>query len=200
MKFNKKHIKILIAAGLLLLTAFIASNHKISTLEETVFRFIYDWPAWLKNIMLIITFTGSSWMVVLLTVYFFAKTRIKLAFLTIVISLISYSSSEIIKIIIGRPRPFKILANVHTREMFITGNGFPSGHTTLVVALGLLFANFLPDKFKVLLIIWAVLVAVSRIYLGVHAPLDILGGASLGYIITSLFLIFLPLANKKFKK
>jgi undecaprenyl-diphosphatase len=67
--------------------------------------------------------------------------------------------------------------------------GFASSHAANSFALAALSALFLRNKFFVCLVtIWAVINCYSRMYLGVHYPLDILAGAFIGTIIS--FLIY----------
>ncbi|MFD2515754.1 phosphatase PAP2 family protein [Pontibacter locisalis] len=61
--------------------------------------------------------------------------------------------------------------------------GFMSSHASTSFALAVFFNLILSDRylvFKIVLVVWAVIVSYSRIYLGVHFPGDIIGGALLG--------------------
>ena len=66
--------------------------------------------------------------------------------------------------------------------------GFVSSHAANSFATAGLLGLFLNRKAFVFLVSWAALVAYSRVYLGVHYPADILGGAILGLFIA--FLVF----------
>nr|MBA3901646.1 phosphatase PAP2 family protein [Bacteroidota bacterium] len=58
-----------------------------------------------------------------------------------------------------------------------------SGHAANTFALAVFLGNILKTKFKyflVFMLFWAALVSYSRIYLGVHYPADLIGGAILG--------------------
>lgn len=69
--------------------------------------------------------------------------------------------------------------------------GFVSSHATNTFGLAVFVGRLLKHKYKWLLpalVIWAVLVSYSRIWLGVHYPMDIFGGAVLGTVIATLLL------------
>ncbi|MGW8272150.1 MAG: glycosyltransferase family 39 protein [Thermodesulfovibrionales bacterium] len=90
------------------------------------------------------------------------------------------AAAYVLKIAIGRPRPFAALEDVRLLVGRGGSSAMPSGHATnafaVASAIGLLF----PGMVRALLLIAAGLVALSRIYVGVHYPSDVLAGAVLG--------------------
>jgi undecaprenyl-diphosphatase len=74
---------------------------------------------------------------------------------------------------------------VHTVNNKCGGRfGFVSSHAANSFATATLLGLFINRKALILLLFWASIVSYSRIYLGVHYPLDILGGAILGGLIS----------------
>ncbi len=83
------------------------------------------------------------------------------------------------------PRPPKILAPEHFHLIGPgwTSNSFPSGHASMVFILaGVFFFTTSKIWLRPVLLVFASLVAMSRIVVGVHWPLDVLAGAVIGLI------------------
>ena len=97
----------------------------------------------------------------------------------------------VIKKIINEPRPIAMLhGNLHQRAVE-TGPGFPSGHETAATALALTLWLILPTKWRWLSVLWILVVAASRLYLGLHTPGDVIGGFAVG-LMAVCFVQLLP--------
>ena len=131
---------------------------------------------------------------VLVWLFFFLKRGKKARWLAIAfLILIGFTdnlSSKVIKPIVNRPRPHHTLDGVHyyrnqwqsiakalTRQG--SSKSFPSSHATNVFAGAAFLIRLLPKGWA-LILPCALLVGYSRIYLGVHYPLDVLAGAMIG--------------------
>lgn len=87
---------------------------------------------------------------------------------------------------IGRQRPSNLWFSQPMEPIF-GATSFPSGHTTTTFAIAVFLVWALRGSALGWGIVgWAVLVGLSRIYVGVHYPLDIVAGAALGAIGGSL--------------
>jgi undecaprenyl-diphosphatase len=79
--------------------------------------------------------------------------------------------------------------------------GFYSAHASNTMAVAVFFISLLGSRFRFLwplLVLWSLAIAYSRVYIGVHYPLDILGGALAGLFIGWLFSRLYSLAVNKF--
>lgn len=81
-----------------------------------------------------------------------------------------------------RPRPFQVRQDVWVVGKPLDRFSFPSGHTLHAVVFGLIAIAYYP-MLAVLLIPFMVMVAMSRVILGLHYPSDVLAGAAIGYCI-----------------
>jgi undecaprenyl-diphosphatase len=99
---------------------------------------------------------------------------------TVVIS--DQLSSSVLKFLIERVRPCHELSNVHLLVGCGSGYSFPSSHAVNNFAAALVLAYFLP-RWTWAFFTFAAVVAFSRVYVGVHYPSDVLGGAAIGMLI-----------------
>ncbi|KNZ69669.1 phosphoesterase PA-phosphatase-like protein [Thermincola ferriacetica] len=87
---------------------------------------------------------------------------------------------QLFKRFVSRPRPYLVLPGVKLRRGFILKDySFPSGHTAASFSIFTVISIHYPFIAPVLLTV-AVLIGVSRIYLGQHYPTDVIAGAVLG--------------------
>lgn len=86
---------------------------------------------------------------------------------------------KIIKRCVKRFRPYEVNKNIKNRIMPSDRFSLPSGHTAAAWVIAMLLALHYPIL-TIPVFIWATLVGVSRVYLGVHYPTDIFAGIILG--------------------
>jgi len=140
--------------------------------------------------------TRDYWLVpmwiawLLLVVFGKKKGRILALLILVLIALSDQTSSHLLKSLVGRVRPCNVLPDVRLLVGCSKAGSFPSSHATNLFAAATLISYFY-HKAKAYFFVIAFLVAFSRIYVGVHYPLDMLGGALWGvfcaWIIITLF-------------
>ena len=145
-------------------------------------------PAWLVEVALEVTALGSTSVLLLMLVavlgYLALERRWRELLLVVIAAAGGATISSALKVLIGRPRPAALLPFVHPDSP-----SFPSGHAMLAavvyLTLGALLALFVPRRrvkafFVTTAMILVFLVGITRVYLGVHYPSDVLGGWSAG--------------------
>jgi undecaprenyl-diphosphatase len=135
---------------------------------------------------------------------FGVKVYIIVLFIGLLILIGDRSSVELFKNVFERLRPSHnpmLKGLVHLVDGKGGQFGFVSSHATNSFALAVFSALILKSKFKwitITMLFWAILVSYSRVYVGVHYPADLFGGAVLGTV--SAFLVFwiMKVVNQKF--
>ena len=105
--------------------------------------------------------------------------------MVLVVGMADFIASGILKGWVARPRPSRVpeLEGVlHLVNNYRSGRfGFVSSHAANTMAMGLLFSLIWRKKTATIgLMLWVAANCYSRMYLGVHYPLDILGGLMVG--------------------
>ena len=86
-----------------------------------------------------------------------------------------------IKPLVSRARPWVVMENFVSLVTSSDPHSFPSGHTNAAFAFGVALFLTLPQKWaKAAALAVAALMGLSRLYVGVHFPTDVLAGAVIG--------------------
>jgi len=107
------------------------------------------------------------------------KGRITGIVLVVSIILIDLFNSYPLKFLFARTRPCNVLLDVRTLVPTSTSYSFPSSHATNIFALATILSNKY-RSFRFYFFSIALVVGISRIYVGVHYPFDVLAGAAVG--------------------
>lgn len=166
--------------------------------DYRLFRFINNWPEKLSIVFVALTALGSFWTAAVVVTSAFVFKLYQLA-LRLSLSIFAvYGLLLVVKEIFARPRPELAISDVYVRVLE-TSFAFPSAHTAVATVLGLTLRTYLPLppiwQWAVVLL-WVGGVGVSRVYLGVHMPLDVAGGFVVGVGVVCFFRI-LPAPLKK---
>lgn len=145
-------------------------------------------PPWLQEMMRDFTGLGGTGVLTLITLsaigFLLLERKDHAAALLLVAVLGGVVLTNVLKIGFGRPRPPHM-----DYEPLLESASFPSGHSTMAavvyLTIGALIARMRPDpRVKVYVIALSILIAVitgiSRVYLGVHWPTDVIAGWAVG--------------------
>ena len=194
---RKKTITICIALVVFAVMTGLVASGRTAGFDDTIrFAFYSIRCAGLTAAAKVFAAIGSWWGISILCAALLAikATRLKAGVPVALAAVSSQVTEKIIKAIIQRPRP-----PYADRLVEIGGWSFPSGHSTTSMAVFLMLiyivrtqvrSPFAKNLLTVILAIPMICVGLSRIYLGVHYPSDVIGGWSLGVAMAMSCIIF----------
>lgn len=189
----------LLAVGVVVLglSAAFALQHTVPGWEVHGFTVVnhLHWPRWVGE-QVAKPLSNAVWgMLGLIVIFLFIPKFRWRAWQYGVAAGSAYVTVFVIEHLIDRARPALLVPGAILRGMQ-DGPGFPSGHVAVLTALCLTIWAFVSWPWRVLLVLLVGAEAWARIYLGVHMPLDVVGGAAVAGIVVAV----LHLAPEKLRK
>ena len=202
---------------LAIILVFAPGVHPPGEIDTAIFRFInrnLENPVF--NLIMPVITDFKKWRAVVLLIWagliMFGGTKGRWAGLFLIPLIVASDqiSSHLIKSLIARTRPCDVLGNVHlwyghegwiitpskVIQSYKSSFSFPSSHAANITA-SMLFLALVYRRIAVPLLLLALLVSFSRIYIGVHWPADIIAGMALGAILAvTAYLLFKKLTQQ----
>lgn len=126
---------------------------------------------------------GAVWIILSVILMVPKKTR-QVGIMALIALIGSFIINNVIlKNLIARTRPYDVVSGVKLLIERQSDFSFPSGHTGSSFAVAVVLYKELPKKYGVPALMLATLIGLSRIYLGVHYPSDVMCGALFGSLI-----------------
>lgn len=195
----RKWILFTISFTLFIVISLYVSIGMTNDFDLCVYNFIISFRNdYLTNFLKFITFFGGEYAIVLIAFAFLFVKNKKIFTLVFFDMILIVLLNYYLKIIFMRDRPFSLMI------IDETGYSYPSGHSMIAVGfygfiLYLMWhmniSKSIKYMFSILMGLLIVLIGVSRIYLGVHFPSDVLGG----YSVSLCFLVlYISLIKERF--
>lgn len=139
---------------------------------------------WLDGIFVFAAQYSPILLATYLTWQYFAGKRIIQTRKMIWLSFLSFIVAEIMAKVVGlfysHPQPFARLLGVHRLIPHAVDNAFPSDHSLLLFSIMMVFFLVKRGHYRWGYLFISTIVAFSRVWVGVHSPIDVLGGAVIG--------------------
>jgi membrane-associated phospholipid phosphatase len=141
-------------------------------------------PLWLDRVMLGFTQLGNGLFGLIVALIFFGVNNNRLAYELILGTLSLWLLVDVVKVLVHRSRPYIKLTQTRVVGHLEHGRSFPSGHTSQIFFMVTLLVKNIGMNIWVAIFLFtlAVLVAVTRMYVGAHYPRDVLAGVMLGSV------------------
>lgn len=200
LRMRPRYVAYIFIGALLFLYAWLTagSGDTIIGGELFLFRLLNNVPTAVGLPFLVITILGSIGISWLVAIILFFRRQYAFAIELWLAATIAWLSVRAVKFMAVRPRPYDILQNVHVLDTPDSALGYPSGHMAVITAAAVVIGQRLSPVGRRWLYAIVLLVGISRVVVGMHAPFDVLGGFGVGLIAGSLVNLFLGTPSRRF--
>lgn len=196
------YIALLAVGAVILIGATVAAmTTGLSEWERRAFNFINHayLPTWVAE-QIAKPISNAVWGMVFLVAALLAIPKFRLlAWQYGVAAGSAYAGAFILEHLVDRARPIGLASYEVVARAAQDGPGFPSGHVAVLTALVLTIWPWVSWPWRFLMIVFVGIEAWARIFLGVHAPLDVVGAVGVSMVVVGVIHL-LPAKMKSFFK
>lgn len=172
--------KAVAAAAVLGASAYVAHTG-VPEWEQHLFAWLHDTPRAVDYVFWLPMQAGSAWAPPVAAFIGWRVTRSwRPAAGALVAGWGGWWLAKVVKAQVERGRPSAELPDVVRDTAITDGLGFVSGHSTVAFACAAVLSPYLTPKWRTAAYALATTVGLSRVVVGAHLPLDVVGGAALG--------------------
>lgn len=135
-------------------------------------------------IVIFITNLGNAgwfWIVLLALILLFSAKYRRVAVTGFVALLIGFLITNLLlKNMVARIRPYEVVQGLTFLGKQPSDFSFPSGHSTCSMAAAVVLFLKMPKRYGIAALTLGIVICLSRLYVGVHYPTDVLAGAAIG--------------------
>ena len=181
----------------------------LAQLDGNILLFIQEYVRldWMTPIWTAITsLANDGWFWIVLSIILLIPKKTRKAGIAALLALLInlFFTNIALKNLVARTRPYDVIKGLEVLIDKLSSFSFPSGHTACSFAAAFAYYKCLPKKkWGIAALVLAGLIGFSRLYVGVHYPTDVLGGAAVGMLaawIASKFISWIDGKMNKKKK
>lgn len=177
----------LVSSGAVLAVTTVLALRGTSSVEVDLFTRVNALPDPLEPALWLVMQLGTVGIATVVAVVAgYALRRPVLAAVFAVAPVLAWLAAKVLKDLVERGRPVAEGLAVTIRGVTDDGYGFPSGHSAVAFALATVITPHLRGRWRAVPVALATVVALARLYVGAHLPLDVVGGAALGIAVGEL--------------
>ena len=175
-------VSLLLIFGLVAISLIWSTGQKLDNWVFLTFNLRGRRPAWLDQAMSGFTQIGSGFAALGIALVLFLTHNRSLAYELLLGALSLLVVVSLVKLVVRRARPFISLTQARIVGFRARGRSFPSGRTSQSFFMATLMVQHFHASIWVAILLYsiALLVGVTRMYVGAHYPRDVLAGAVLG--------------------
>jgi len=180
-------VRIVIGLAVLVWASLTATAAETSTIEINLFRLINQLPGAAGPPLIGIMQLGALAAVPVIALVCFLGGRRRLARLLVIGGATAWIAAKVLaQVVAQRPLDERVSGAV-LHGAFTPGLAFPSTHVAIAAALATIASPYLSRSGRRSAWLLVGAVAVARIYVGAHLPVDVIGGFAVGWIVGSAF-------------
>jgi membrane-associated phospholipid phosphatase len=174
----------LLVFGLLAVSLVWSAGQRLDVWAFLLFNLRGPRPVWLDRTMLGFTQIGSGLAALAIGLILFLAGDRRVAYEFTLGALTLWMMVELVKALVRRSRPIKRVTQARIVGYRASGRSFPSGHTSQAFFMATLMARHFHASIWAAFLLYAIalLVGITRMYVGAHYPRDVMGGAVLGSV------------------
>ncbi|HSM02619.1 MAG TPA: lysylphosphatidylglycerol synthase domain-containing protein [Acidimicrobiia bacterium] len=176
-------IRVAVGVSVAFALSLFAAEGFLLPFEVGAFRLVNELPDWLFATTEVLMQFGALGIVPVLAVVALVARRRRLAVDLALAGPAAWLAARVIKSVADRGRPDELLAEVIVRGDAAGGLGFLSGHAAVAACIATVAAGHFRRPIRWLFAAGALTVAVGRVYVGAHFPLDVVAGAAIGWAV-----------------
>ncbi len=179
-------VRVFLGVAVLGIGFLLAQRGELSLFELNVFRLFNGLPGIFYPVVWAVMQLGNVVAVPVVAAAAALTRRWRMARDLLASGLLAYLTADLVKGVVGRERPAGFPVDAALRDGTVSGIGFISGHSAVAAALAAAAAPYLSRRAR--RVAWALAwsVALARVYVGAHLPLDVVGGVATGWAIGAL--------------